>query len=103
MKIQPSAASVRPACNARRPPERLTSLTRAAAEARLTHALDHVIPRDIWTRNNPAKLDSRSKRGAAEVPIYGWVPMKSDAALRSRPGFDAWLQTQTRRDGSGVG
>ena len=45
----------------------------------------------------------RSKRGAADVPIYGWVPLKSDAALRSRPGFDAWLQTQTRRDGSGVG
>lgn len=45
----------------------------------------------------------RSKRGMAEVPIYGWVPLKSDGALRSRPGFAAWLAVQTQRDGSGVG
>ena len=45
----------------------------------------------------------RSKKGMTEVPIYGWVPIKSDAALRSRPGFADWLATQTQRDGSGVG
>lgn len=33
----------------------------------------------------------RSRRGYREIDVFGWVPPKSDAALRKRPGFEEWM------------
>lgn len=40
----------------------------------------------------------RSKRGYRELPVYGWVPPKSDRALRKREGVEAWLAGQLERE-----
>lgn len=32
----------------------------------------------------------RSRKGYREIPVYGWVPPKSDSALRKRPGVEEW-------------
>lgn len=36
-------------------------------------------------------------RPATEIPVYGKVPRKTDAALRRRPGVPDWLSEQARR------
>lgn len=39
----------------------------------------------------------RSKQASRETPIYGWVPRKTDRALRRRSGVPAWLAEQAAR------
>lgn len=39
----------------------------------------------------------RSRKAYRESDIYGWVPLKSDAALRKRKGFESWMKKQNRR------
>lgn len=39
----------------------------------------------------------RSRKAYKETDIYGWVPRKTDAALRRRPGVSEWIAAQTRR------
>ncbi|MEQ8839232.1 MAG: hypothetical protein RID07_20670, partial [Lacipirellulaceae bacterium] len=39
-----------------------------------------------------------SRRGYREVPIYGWVPTKSDRAMKKRAGVEQWLEKQLARE-----
>jgi len=39
----------------------------------------------------------RSKRGYREIPIYGWVPPKTSAAIKKRAGVADWIEAQNRR------
>ncbi|MEM0963985.1 MAG: DNA photolyase [Bacteroidota bacterium] len=39
-----------------------------------------------------------AKRGYRDVPIYGWVPPRSDSSLRKRTGVSAWLAEQATRE-----
>ncbi len=38
-----------------------------------------------------------ARKGYREIPIYGWVPGRSDAALRRRAGVAEWLAEQAGR------
>ena len=53
--------------------------------------------RDPATYGNIQYMFGGGKRGYRELPMYGWVPPKSDGALRKRPGVAAWLAEVARR------
>ena len=38
-----------------------------------------------------------AKRGYRELPIYGWVPPKSDRAIRNRTGMTNWVAEMNAR------
>ena len=53
--------------------------------------------RDPSTYGNIQYMFGGGKRGYRELPVYGWVPPKSDGALRKRPGVAAWLGREAAR------
>ena len=40
----------------------------------------------------------RSRRGYREIPIYGWVPPKTDTAILKRKGMPEWIEWMNARD-----
>ena len=55
--------------------------------------------RDPSTYGNIQYMFGGGKRGYRELDIYGWVPPRSDRALRNRPGVPAWLKKAAQRQG----
>lgn len=53
---------------------------------------------DPATYGNMQWVFGASKPGWRELPIYGWVAPKSDAALRKREGFAEWAAAWCARD-----
>ncbi|UWR21265.1 deoxyribodipyrimidine photo-lyase [Sulfitobacter sp. S190] len=54
--------------------------------------------RDPSTYGNMRWVFGMSKPGWREQPIYGWVPPKSDKAIRKREGAAAWLRSWACKD-----
>ncbi|WP_424968902.1 deoxyribodipyrimidine photo-lyase [Dinoroseobacter sp. S375] len=54
--------------------------------------------RDPATYGNMRWVFGMSKPAYREQPIYGWVPPKSDRALRKRDGAAAWLADWAQRE-----
>lgn len=55
--------------------------------------------RDPSTYGNIQYMFGGGKRGYRELDIYGWVPPRSDQALRKRPGVPEWLKGEAQRQG----
>ncbi len=53
--------------------------------------------RDPATYGNLQWCFGRSKKAYRETPVYGWVPRKSDTAMRKRRGMREWLGEQAQR------
>ncbi len=54
--------------------------------------------RDPATYGNMRWVFGMSKPSYREQPIYGWVPPKSDRAIRKRPGAVEWLENWAKRE-----
>ncbi|PPK84542.1 deoxyribodipyrimidine photo-lyase [Neolewinella xylanilytica] len=54
--------------------------------------------RDASTYGNIHWGFGDAKKGYREIDVYGWVPPRSDAALRRRKGVGDWLAEQAGRD-----
>lgn len=54
--------------------------------------------RDPATYGNMQWVFGASKKAYREQPIYGWVPPKSDRAIRKRAGATEWLAAWATRD-----
>ena len=54
--------------------------------------------RDPATYGNMKWVFGMSKPAWKEQPIYGWVPLKSDRAIRKRDGATQWLTDWATKD-----